>query len=180
MAALWTKNPDGTWVKTTIYAGVGAASGANSWRYASKVYEKTGASTWTQRWTRDLTAPAAPVLTYTTNTTAKTSQISITIPNTPDITKMIIKVSRTVYPAVAAPVNETGVTFYDFITDDGTVWGMRDVVPGQVVVRNIGAMSANQQYYYTAWVQDVNGNWSVAGKLTYKFPAPPAVAPPPV
>jgi len=172
MAALWTKNPDGVWVPAQIYP-----HDANGWKRALKIYEKTGAAAWTQRWGSDTTAPAAPTITYTANATAKTYQLSIKMPNDADVQRMIIKYSNTGYPKVPSSAYEPGATYYTAVDTDGYKWSERPVTPGITVTRNSSNNTGGQQIYFSCWVQDTSGNWSSPGTLSFKFPTVTIQAP---
>lgn len=181
MAALWTKNADGDWVQSHMYAAIATSSGSTSWRNASKIYEKTATSTWTLRYDRPITFPPAPIIAVTSmNATTKKATFSITMPSWPTINRVVIKMSSVQYPASSSAATDPTGVFYTRIAADGTTWSQRDVVANQVVIREMDSLVANDTYFISAWAFDSNGNVSLPGKATFKFPALTVPSPAPV
>jgi hypothetical protein len=163
---LYIKDENGNWVPGTIYP-----HDANGWKNAKFIYEKTGAAVWTQRWAADTTPPPAPTLSYSAIAKGKSYTLSIQVPNTPDVARVIVKYSTTGYPKVPSSAPETGATYNATVQTDGSKWSEKTVVPNETFQRLSLNNTAGNQIYLSAWVQDTSGNWSAPGTLTFKFPA---------
>lgn len=170
MAALWYKNTDGTWVNAPAVLN----RTDTGWVFGDSVWEKV-AGTWTQRWVRDVTPPAAPhAPTFSLNSTTRVATISIIMPSDADTTQMLMKWSNVGYASVPSTDPETGQQIDTDIQSDGTAWSYRSVTPGQTVTReldNVGPSTC----YITVWAQDKAGNWSKPsyGNFTMSPPPPP-------
>lgn len=176
-SALWLKDKSGTWVSGAKQS----TRSSTGWKYASAIYEKTGTSTWTRRWLRDVTAPAPPTATLTTDAVAKTGKITLKMPSDPDVALFVLKGGHTTYPKTPSltnlPADEYVYLWNDAI--NGQVWSTMKVSPGQTVERNLKNYVSGRTYYYACWVQDTSGNWSAPRTFSVKFPQPPAPPPPP-
>lgn len=177
MPQIWTKDPDGVWVN-----GLPMVKASSGWLNGKLVYEKTGTSTWTLRWSRDTTPPALPGMTLTGGTTTNPITVQITAPSAADTVRVRVKVSTTSFPT---NVNSTTDGQYYAVQDAGEAWSDWKVTPSQVRTKLFFPpkltpkqnLKAGTTYYFTAWAQDSSLNWSAARNVSFKCPTP--TAPPP-
>lgn len=150
---LWIKNPSGTWVKTAVpYARI-----ATGYKKAGMIYQKTGSSTWTLRYSRDV-VPPAPLASMTAAVIGGTATVQVTMkaPADNDVAKVVIKWSATGYQNAPYPLGTQG---YEVA-----------VTPNQVVTAGYGNQTTGRVLYFTAWAIDSNGNVSAAKLLKYTVP----------
>lgn len=179
MAQVWTKDQDGNWVP-----GLPLIKGSTGWVNGNIIYEKTGSSTWTVRWTRDTTPPAAPGLSLSGGTTTNPLTVTVTAPSASDTRLVRVKVSTSAFPTSTSKSD----SYYYSIQQSGEPWSDWTVTPSQVRTKlfypqnmvPLPSLVANTTYYFTAWAQDTSFNWSTATTASFKCPAPPAPAPVPV
>ena len=173
MAQLWHKNDDGDWVPAAKYA-----RDASGWRKGTKIYEKTGASTWTLRYNSDVTPPATPTLSLGYNATTKVLTATCTMPSTADTNYMFLKVSEsTNYPLL--PNRNTSATEGNYIPTvqaDGYPWSERPVTPSQVVTRSTG-VAPGKTYSWALWARDDSFNWSARAQAQMKIPVATTTTP---
>lgn len=150
--SVWVKSPQGVWVKDAI-PSVRISTG---YRPATRVYQKTGASTWTQRWYRDVTPPAKPVTLYFAMS-GSTMTVTSTAPADADTAAIHYAWSTTNYPSTP-PLT------------DGVSSDIMPVGPNGTVSKSYGSQKAGTKWYWAAWARDKAGNFSVPRLWAYTVP----------
>lgn len=168
MGQLWVKSPDGTWDP-----GLPAIRTATGWVNGRLVYEKTTATVWSLRWSRDTTPPGVPAsVTLTHNATTGKISIVAKAPSTTDVRMLRIKVSTTAYS------NTTAVdgSYWSTGMSDGSKWSDPLVSPNGTVTRSYPPtatkVTAGRTYYVSVWAQDTSYNWSPVRQAALKVPVP--------
>jgi hypothetical protein len=153
---VWVKRPDGTWAKSGMPPYAKTSTG---WHRITAIYAKTGSSTWTQRYSRDLTPPAPPVsMSFAMSGT--TLNVSVKAPATADVATIVLQWSFTGYHGSQYEQPRAGI----------------NVTPNQTVTFSYPSQKSGESYYWTAWAVDSSGNTSTA--LTGRYTVPNLYVPP--
>jgi hypothetical protein len=168
VGSIWLKDNNGTWVTGQPYF----KHGTSGWLLGGNVYEKTGPTTWTLKYTGDTVPPAAPPLWVNTyDTVNRTTTAVFTAPTATDVVKMCCKISKTGYPTNPGVLDANSPTT---VQNDGTQFWIWNTTPGGKSTRRHTGFIAGTKYYMSAWAMDAAGNWSAPTNYTWSFAYPPA------
>lgn len=169
VGSVWYKKTAGTSGDTWVQGMPHTKDSTGAWQVGKTIYEKTGASTWTVRYTGDVTPPAAPTYQITNQADLRTVTNVIHAPADADTVQICNKISKTGYPV--NPGTQDSNSFTDVQTD-GSVFWLYTVEPGDTNTRVHSGMVSGQKYYQSVWAKDAAGNWSAPTNYTWTFPYP--------
>lgn len=162
MGQVWQKDASGQWQEVSLLART-----SSGWRRGATYWSKIN-GVWTQLWTKDVTAPSAPLITSLTYS-ASTKKITIKVeaPGDSDLQSLDLRMSTTKYPVD----NQSASNAFPGNTVSAK--------PDQTYTFTMSYTKTNTTYYFSAFAIDQDKNVSAKNVKSLNIPTPTVPTPPP-